>query len=40
MRRPSHVERNLAVSDGAPLPPRLHEALRTHRWNRVPDATP
>jgi len=40
MRRPRHVERNLAVSDEAPLPPRLHEALRSHRWNRTPNATP
>jgi aryl-alcohol dehydrogenase-like predicted oxidoreductase len=40
MRRPAHVERNLAVSDGVRLPPRLGEALRTHRWNRVPSATP
>ena len=40
MRRPSHVERNLGASDGAPLPPRLHEALKTHRWSRVPNATP
>jgi aryl-alcohol dehydrogenase-like predicted oxidoreductase len=40
MRRPRNVERNLAVSDGVRLPPRLHEALRTHRWDRVPNATP
>jgi aryl-alcohol dehydrogenase-like predicted oxidoreductase len=40
MRRPAHVERNLAVSDGARLPPRLREALKTHRWNRTPNATP
>ena len=40
MRRPAHVERNLAASDGARLPPRLREALKTHRWNRTPDATP
>jgi aryl-alcohol dehydrogenase-like predicted oxidoreductase len=40
MRRPSHVERNLAASDGVRLPPRLGEALKTHRWNRVPNATP
>jgi len=40
MRRPAHVERNLAASDGARLPPRLAEALRTHRWNRTPDLTP
>jgi len=35
MRRPRHVERNLAASDGARLPPRLHEALRAHRWDRA-----
>jgi aryl-alcohol dehydrogenase-like predicted oxidoreductase len=31
MRRVRHVERNLRVSDGEALPPRLLEALRTHR---------
>ena len=40
MRRPPHVERNLAVSDGVRLPPRLRDALKTHRWDRVPNATP
>jgi aryl-alcohol dehydrogenase-like predicted oxidoreductase len=40
MRRPRHVERNLAVSDGTRLPPRLRDALRGHRWDRVPNATP
>jgi aryl-alcohol dehydrogenase-like predicted oxidoreductase len=35
MRRPQHVERNLAASDGQPLPPRLVEALGAHRWDRV-----
>jgi aryl-alcohol dehydrogenase-like predicted oxidoreductase len=35
MRRPRHVERNLAASDGEPLPPRLVEALGAHRWDRV-----
>ena len=34
MRRVRHVERNLGVSDGEPLPPRLHEAFRAHRWDR------
>ncbi|HUR32998.1 MAG TPA: aldo/keto reductase [Vicinamibacterales bacterium] len=34
MRRPSHVERNIAASDGVRLPPRLHDALRNHRWER------
>jgi aryl-alcohol dehydrogenase-like predicted oxidoreductase len=40
MRRPAHVERNLAASDGVRLPPRLGEALKTHRWDRAPNATP
>jgi len=35
MRRPQHVERNLAASDDARLPPRLREALQAHRWDRV-----
>jgi aryl-alcohol dehydrogenase-like predicted oxidoreductase len=35
MRRPRHVERNLAASDGSPLPPRLYDALRAHRWDRT-----
>lgn len=34
MRRRSHVERNMAASDGARLPPRLRDALRAHRWDR------
>jgi aryl-alcohol dehydrogenase-like predicted oxidoreductase len=37
MRRPAHVERNLAASDGVRLPPRLRDALRTHRWDRALD---
>ena len=40
MRRSRHVERNMAVSDGTRLPPRLRDALRGHRWDRVPNATP
>ena len=35
MRRPQHVERNLGVSDGEALPPRLVEALGAHRWDRI-----
>ena len=35
MRRPAHVEHNLAASDGEPLPPRLVEALGAHRWDRA-----
>ena len=34
MRKPRHVERNASVSDGVKLPPRLHEALKQHRWDR------
>jgi aryl-alcohol dehydrogenase-like predicted oxidoreductase len=40
MRRPHHVERNLSVADGQALPPRLEDALKTHRWDRQPNATP
>jgi aryl-alcohol dehydrogenase-like predicted oxidoreductase len=40
MRRPRHVERNLAASDGVRLPPRLADALKRHRWDRTPNATP
>jgi aryl-alcohol dehydrogenase-like predicted oxidoreductase len=35
MRKRDHVERNLAVSDGAPLPHRLVDLLRAHRWDRA-----
>jgi aryl-alcohol dehydrogenase-like predicted oxidoreductase len=43
MRRPGYVERNLAASGAGTdvrLPPRLRDALRTHRWDRTPNATP
>jgi aryl-alcohol dehydrogenase-like predicted oxidoreductase len=40
MRQPRNVERNLAASDGTRLPPRLQAALKTHRWDRAPNATP
>jgi len=40
MRRPTHVEQNLAAGDGEPLPPRLLDALRSHRWDRTQNATP
>jgi len=40
MRRPRNVEKNMAASDGEPLPPRLHDALNGHRWDRAPNATP
>ena len=35
MRRPQHVDRNLAASDGRRLPPKLVSALRGHRWDRT-----
>jgi aryl-alcohol dehydrogenase-like predicted oxidoreductase len=40
MRRSRNVERNMAASDGIRLPPRLAEALKAHRWDRLPNATP
>jgi aryl-alcohol dehydrogenase-like predicted oxidoreductase len=40
MRRVRHVERNMAASDGVGLPPRLADALKQHRWDRTPTATP
>ena len=40
MRRPAHVDRNLAASDGVRLPARLRGALKQHRWERLPSATP
>jgi aryl-alcohol dehydrogenase-like predicted oxidoreductase len=40
MRKPRHVERNIAASDGGRLPQRLVDALRTHRWDRAVDTTP
>jgi aryl-alcohol dehydrogenase-like predicted oxidoreductase len=40
MRKLRNVERNLSASDGAPLPPRLMDALHAHRWERMPGGTP
>ena len=37
MRKPAHVERNLAVSDGAALPAAFLASLRAHRWDRTVD---
>jgi len=37
MRKLSHVEQNIGVSDGIPLPPALVEQLKGHRWNRTVD---
>jgi aryl-alcohol dehydrogenase-like predicted oxidoreductase len=40
MRRPRHVEKNIAASDGDRFPPRLLDALRSHRWDRAVDTVP
>jgi aryl-alcohol dehydrogenase-like predicted oxidoreductase len=37
MRKLSHVDQNIAVSDGIRLPPALVEQLKGHRWNRTVD---
>ncbi|MGD0922115.1 MAG: aldo/keto reductase [Terriglobia bacterium] len=36
MRKPAHVEANLAVSDAPPLSPDLQARLLSHRWDRTP----
>ena len=36
MRRPRHVEANLATSDGRRLDPALVRQLKSHRWDRTP----
>jgi aryl-alcohol dehydrogenase-like predicted oxidoreductase len=36
MRKPAHVESNIAASDSGPLPPELHAQLGAHRWERSP----
>jgi aryl-alcohol dehydrogenase-like predicted oxidoreductase len=38
MRKPQHVQANLAVSDGHALPAATLKALRAHRWDRRPTA--
>jgi aryl-alcohol dehydrogenase-like predicted oxidoreductase len=40
MRKARHVDANLAASDRGPLPAALVDALRAHRWDRVPNQTP
>jgi len=40
MRRVSHVDANLGVSERGPLPAALLARLRAHRWDRVPDDRP
>lgn len=37
MRKLTHVEQNLGVSDGQPLPAALLAELKGHRWNRTVD---
>lgn len=37
MRRPKHVDQNLGVSDGRPMPDHVMQRLRTHRWVRTYD---
>lgn len=36
MRKPNHVESNIAASDAGPLPEELYTQLREHRWERKP----
>jgi aryl-alcohol dehydrogenase-like predicted oxidoreductase len=36
MRKPRHVENNLAASDAGALPAALLARLRSHRWDRTP----
>lgn len=40
MRKPAHVDANLAVSDGHALDAVLMERLRAHRWDRTPGQSP
>jgi aryl-alcohol dehydrogenase-like predicted oxidoreductase len=37
MRKPPHVDQNIAASDAPPLDPSLIAALHTHRWDRTHD---
>jgi aryl-alcohol dehydrogenase-like predicted oxidoreductase len=38
MRKLQHVDENIKASDGTALPPALIDQLRTHRWDRMPNA--
>lgn len=40
MRKTRHVESNMAASHAGSLPGPLVDALRAHRWDRTPNATP
>ena len=37
MRKLSHVEQNIGVSDGERLSPALMDELKSHRWERSVD---
>ncbi|HXW55260.1 MAG TPA: aldo/keto reductase [Candidatus Cybelea sp.] len=37
MRKPEHVEQNMALSDAGPLEPELLRVLKSHRWDRRPE---
>lgn len=36
MRKPRHVESNVAATEAGPLDPKLYSELRKHRWDRKP----
>jgi aryl-alcohol dehydrogenase-like predicted oxidoreductase len=36
MRRPKHVNENIATSDAGPLDAALLDQLKPHRWDRTP----
>ena len=36
MRKADHVKANIAVSDNEPIPDKLYNALKEHRWDRTP----
>lgn len=40
MRKARHVDANLATSESGALAAELVQALRAHRWNRLPNQTP
>jgi aryl-alcohol dehydrogenase-like predicted oxidoreductase len=36
MRKLNHVKSNISCSDAGPLPEKLHQQLKSHRWDRSP----
>ncbi|HEX9373768.1 MAG TPA: aldo/keto reductase [Roseiflexaceae bacterium] len=36
MRKPAHIQANIAAGDAGPLPADLIAQLRAHRWDRAP----